>query len=101
MIDSFSKVSKFHGPEVIQRPPEILLRMGFDGEDRFEIPLPDHGEQFRERNIPLPHRQMLIRRAAVIVDVDLAQIIAQRLDPNGQGHSAEGVCVAKAVKPRA
>jgi len=67
--------------------------MGFDGKDRFEISLPDHREQFAEREIPLPHRQVIIRCAVVVVDVDLAQEIAQCLDPKAQRRAAEGVGV--------
>jgi hypothetical protein len=86
-------LKQFHGPEVFQRPPESLLRMGLNGKDRFEIPLPDHRKQFAERDIPLPHRQVLIKCAVVVVDVDLSQEIAQCLDPKAERHAAEGVGV--------
>ena len=67
--------------------------MGFDGEDRPQVLLPENREKVGKRDAPLPYRQVLIGRAVVVVNVDFTQKIAQVIHPEAKRRPAEGMGV--------
>ncbi len=83
--------------ESFKRPqagPQVFFEMGFDGVYGMKVLRSQGRKNLGERDLPLPHRQMLIGLAVVVMKMHLQETGPQNLNPLEKGNFREQMSVA-------